>query len=340
MNRKAYLDADHRFSIRNEEIPKPDILDVSVKIEANGICGSDMHFFSEGKLGSFIVEEPYVPGHECSGTIIEIGKEVKSFNIGDIVTIEPGIPCGKCDMCMSGRYNLCKQVIFLSAPPINGTFCDYISIASHMVHKIPQNITFQEAAMVEPTAVGVHAVNRARYRNGSTAAIVGAGPIGLLTLQVFKAAGGGKVICIDINRHRLEISKKLGADTTIDPSTSDDDLEGIADVVFETAGSDKATESLFKYAVIGGCVVQVGWPRNNFVKMDIARFIEKELDYIAVNRYTNAFATAIQWIKDGRINVKELITKEFCFDSIQKAFEFTVKNSDTNIKTIVVNKRR
>lgn len=357
INRKAYLDSKHRLTIKYEEIPKPGNLDVVVKVEANGICGSDIHFYKEGKLGNFIVNQPYVPGHECSGTVVKTGTKVDSLSVGDIVTIEPGIPCGRCSFCRSGRYNLCMKVEFLSAPPVNGTFCDYICVPADMVYQIPKKISFEEAAMIEPTAVAVHAVNRARFRKGASAAIVGAGPIGLLTLQAFKASGGGEAICIDINDYRLKIAKKLGADYIINPdspnsslSSSDSDsekimdsnskkylLSNIAEVVFETAGSDRATALLFGYATPGGCVVQVGWPRSNQISMNIAQFIEKEIDYVGVNRYANAYPAAISWVCDRRINVKDLITHRFSFDKIEEAFVFTGENPSEVIKTMVLN---
>jgi L-iditol 2-dehydrogenase len=335
-NRKAYLDKEHRFTIKEEEVPMPKANEVLVKIKANGICGSDIHFYREGRLGNFIVDEPYVPGHESSGIIEAVGSEVKGFSIGDPVVIEPGIPCGTCSYCKSGRYNLCPEVIFLSAPPINGTFCDYISIRHDMVFHIPRDLSFEEAAMVEPVAVGVHAVNRARFNNGDTAVIIGAGPIGLLTAQAFKAAGGGKAICIDFNEARLELAKKIGIDIVALPT--DTSFKGIADVVFETAGASKATASAFDYCKSGGCVVQVGWPGGNIVDMNIATFLDKELDYVAVNRYANAYPAAIQWISDGKINVKDLITNSFTLDQIWEAFEYTSKNPDKVVKTIVVNK--
>ena len=337
-NRKAYLDKEHRIAIRREDIPKPGPKDVVVRIQANGICGSDVHFFKEGKLGNFIVQEPYLPGHECSGSIAALGSEVQGFAVDDLVTVEPGIPCGVCAYCRSGRYNLCKAVVFLSAPPVDGTFCDYLRIRADMVFPIPKRMSFEEAAMVEPCAVAVQAVNRARFRNGASGIVVGAGPIGLLTMQAFKAAGGGRVTCVEMNDFRRAAAKKLGADAVFDPSSGDAELNDSSEVVFETAGADSATEVLFRYAAPGGCAVQVGWPRSNLVKMDIARFIEKELDYVGVNRYANAYPTAIQWLCDGRFAVKDLITHTFPFDKVAEAFDFTAKNPGKVIKTVVVNK--
>jgi len=336
MNRCAYLDQMHRIVIAREEIPVPGDDEVLVKIMANGICGSDVHFFCEGRLGNFIVDRPYIPGHEASGVVAGFGKNVKGFSTGEHVVIEPGIPCGKCKYCRSGRYNLCPDVVFLSAPPINGTFCDYISVRWDSLFKIPENLSFEKAAMIEPAAVAIHAVNRASFGNGDTAAVVGAGPIGLLTLQAAKAAGAGKVICLDVFDKRLDMAKELGADEVINVSDGKVPAD-IADVVFETAGSSKATETIFALSMPGGVVVQVGWPEKNKVGIDIAQFIEKELNYAGVNRYANAYPAAIQWVSDGRIDVEKLITHRFDFEQVAMAFEFTAKNKKDVIKTIVVN---
>lgn len=337
INRCAFLDANHNFQILEMEIPRPNADQVVVKIMANGICGSDIHFYKDGRLGNFVVTDPYVPGHEASGIIVDMGAEVKGISIGDRVVIEPGIPCGQCDYCRKGRYNLCKEVVFLSAPPINGTFCDYISIRKDCIHKIPNDLCFGRASLVEPVAVAVHAVNRARFNPGATAVVVGAGPIGLLTLQAFKCAGGSKVICIDKIDKRLEVAKELGADEIINIGKINGELSEVADVIFETAGSTAATQTLFKLARIGGSVVQVGWPGDQMVSMNIADFIDKELDYAAVNRYANAFPTAISWISDGRINVDKLITHSFSFEQIEEAFRFTLENPDEVIKTVITN---
>lgn len=335
-NRCAYLDDQHKFTIVTEDVMQPNDDEVLVKIVANGICGSDIHFYHEGRLGNFVVTKPYIPGHEASGVVIKVGKNVKRSE-GERVVIEPGIPCGTCGFCKTGRYNLCSSVKFLSAPPINGTFCDYISIRQDCVHKIPDELTFEQAALVEPAAVAVHSVNRAGKVYGSNALIVGAGPIGLLTVQAFKAAGGGKAVCMDIVESRLETAKLMGADETINIKETREDLHDIADIVFETAGSSSSTKNLYQYAKTGGRVVQVGWPNGNNVNMNIAYLLEKELDYIGINRYANVFPTAITWIADGRIDVKNMITHKFELNNIEEAFKFTFENPQKVIKTVVLN---
>ncbi|HZJ83611.1 MAG TPA: NAD(P)-dependent alcohol dehydrogenase [Clostridia bacterium] len=337
INRNAFLDKNHNLSILEMEIPRPSHHELVIKIMSNGICGSDIQFYNDGRLGNFVVTDPYVPGHEASGVVVEVGSDIKDISVGDRVVVEPGIPCGQCYYCRIGRYNLCKEVIFLSAPPINGTFCDYLAIRSDCVHKIPKGLSFEQASLAEPVAVAVHAINRAHFNPGATAVIVGAGPIGLLTLQAFKCAGGSKAICIDRVDRRLEIAKELGADEVINIQESNSELYEVADVIFETAGSTQATQTLFNLARVGGCVVQVGWPGDQVVDMNIANFIDKELDYVAVNRYANAFPTAIAWMADGRINVEKLITHRYSFDQVNEAFRYTGKNPDEVIKTVVVN---
>jgi L-iditol 2-dehydrogenase len=337
INRCAYLDSNHNISVIEKEIPQPGTDEIVIKIVANGICGSDIHFYNEGRLGNFIVTEPYIPGHEASGTITKLGKNVKGFSIGERVVVEPGIPCGLCAFCRTGRYNLCGEVKFLSAPPVDGTFCDYVSVRWDCVHKIPMDMPFEDAALVEPAAVAIHAVNRAVFKNGDTALVIGAGPIGLLMVQAFKAAGGSKVICMDRIEKRLETAAEVGADEVLNIDRIDYDLCNLADVVFETAGSSKATQNLFKYARPAGCAVQVGWPNGNVVPLDIADLLDKEITYVGVNRYASTFPTAISWIRDGRINAKKLITHRYSLDRIAEAFKFSTENARDVIKTIVLN---
>jgi len=336
LNRGLFLDAQHNLELRECPVPEPGDGELLIKIQANGICGSDVHFYKEGKLGNFKVTVPYIPGHEASGIVAATGSGVMNFKEGDNVVIEPGFPCGKCSFCKIGRYNLCPHVKFLSAPPINGTFCDYLVAPESFVYPMPAGMSFETAAIAEPTAVAIHAVNRACFRNGADGVVVGTGPIGLLTLQAFKAAGGGRVYCVDINSKRLEIASKLGADVTINPLESGIPKD-VGDVVFETAGSTSATAQLFSIAKVGGTVVQVGWPGDNVVNMNIADFLDKELNYYGVNRYANAFPTAICWLADGRIATDGIITHRFPLSRADEAFRFAAQNPDEAIKIIVYN---
>jgi L-iditol 2-dehydrogenase len=330
-NRCLYLDARHQLILKEEPIPEPGDGEVLVRIKANGICGSDIHFYQDGRLGPFVVDRPYIPGHESSGCIAAVGTNVSGLKAGDAVVIEPGIPCGRCQYCRMGRYNLCPDVIFLSAPPVNGTFCDYIVVRADAALIMPAGMDYETAALAEPAAVAVHAVNRSRFSPGATALVVGAGPIGLLVAQAFRAAGGGTVYCSDLQEKRLQIAEEIGA------CRWDDHGRIQVDVVFDTSGSAKACATLFAAARPGGCVVQVGWPAGNLVTMDIATFIDRELDYVGVNRYANAFPTAMMWLADGRIRTEHLVTHRFPLDQAAEAFRFTAAHPADVIKTIVTN---
>jgi len=336
INRCLYLDSNRNLTIVEEEIPVPEAGQVLVKIAANGICGSDVHFFNEGRLGNFVVTTPYIPGHEASGTVCACGDGATLYDVGQRVVIEPGVTCGCCKYCKTGRYNLCPKVVFLSAPPINGTFCDYLCTDENFVFPIPDSLSFEDAALAEPLAVAIHAINRTRIEPGASGVIVGAGPIGLLTLQAFKTIGGGHAICVDLLDERLDIAKKLGADEVMKPGNTEN-MQNIGDIIFETAGSNKATQMLFEMAKPGGKVVQIGWPDGNKVNLDVAALMEKELDYTGVNRYANAFETAVLWLTDGRIKTKELITNRFPFSEAPDAFRHALNQPEKTIKIIVEN---
>jgi len=337
VNRMAYLDAEHRITIRQEAVPRPGAGEAVVRVWANGICGSDIHFYEAGRLGNFVVTEPYVPGHEACGVVAEVGEGAANVRPDDRVVIEPGIPCGRCGPCRAGRYNLCADVVFLSAPPINGTLCDYVAIRADSLHPMPESMSFEQGALVEPAAVAVHAVNRARVAGGSSAVVLGCGPIGLLCLQAFRAAGGARVICVDPIAARRDKALSLGADRAVAPREADAALAGAGDVVFETAGACAATGAAFDCARPGGTVVQVGWPEENLVPLNVATFLDKELNYFGVNRYANAFRPAIAWLADGRLAADELITHRFPFDRIAEAFQFTLAHREEVIKTLVLN---
>ena len=335
-NRCLYLLPSLTLELREEPVPVPADDQVLVRIAANGICGSDVHFYKEGKLGNFKVTQPYIPGHEASGTVAAAGKLVKHLKPGDRVVIEPGIPCGKCRQCKRGRYNLCPDVVFLSAPPVNGTFCDFIAVDASFVYTVPQGLSFQHAALAEPTAVAVHAVNRSRMQPGDDGVIIGAGPIGLLTLQAFKAAGGGHCTVLDRMDARLEQAKALGADRCIHTANEPCD-QPLGDVVFETAGSDATTQMLFSLARVGAHCVQVGWPAHTQVPLDVAQLMEKEIDYMGLNRYANTFGTALQWLRDGRINAEAMISHRFDLDHATAAFAWAAEHPAETMKVIVTN---
>lgn len=335
-NRGWFLESVRNLKLREMPMPEPKEGQVLIKMGANGICGSDIHFYADGKLGHKVVTDPYVPGHEASGTIAGVGKGCKNVKEGDRVALEPGTPCYRCELCKESRYNMCRSMHFLSSPPVNGTFCEYVVLPYDLVFKLPDSLSLEVASLAEPAAVGIHAVKMAKASMwGVTGVIVGVGPIGLMTLMAFKAAGGGKAICVDYIDKRLETAKALGADVVCKPG--DPILNGAGDAVFECAGSTDATKILISHTKRGGSIVQVGWPEDTNVALDVASMLDQELTYTGIYRYANCYGPAVTWLGDGRIKSEGVITHRFGFEECDKAFEWAANNKETSVKTVVLN---
>lgn len=324
--------------------PRPDAGQCLVRIRANGLCGSDIHFFEDGKLGPFRVTTPYIPGHEAVATVAEIGPDVSGFALGDRVVIEPGVPCRKCEYCHQGLYNLCPNVVFMSAPPVNGTFAEYAVVDADFLYRVPSELSDEEAALVEPVSVGVHACNRSNVRPGSSAVIVGAGPIGLITLMVARAYGVTQAICVDVIDGRLQKATEIGAHAVVNASRQDavsavmdlTDRKG-ADYVFEASGSSAGAALSPKLAAPGGMVILIGWPEVSEFVYPVELIIEKELNILGVNRYRNTFGPALELMTDGRIPVRELISHRFDFADVVNAFKFASENRSATTKVVILN---
>jgi L-iditol 2-dehydrogenase len=338
--------------LRYEEVqrPTPSSDEVLVKIRVNGLCGSDIHFYDEGKLGPFRVSEPYIPGHEASGVVVHSPSSGVPAE-GTRVAIEPGVPCRRCEWCKTGRYNLCPDVVFMSAPPVNGTFAEYAAVAADFAHPIPDAVGDEAAAFAEPISVAVQAANRAGLHAGDTVAVVGAGPIGLVTALVARAYGAAQVYVVDRLPHRLELAEELGATAAIAvPSQSVDaevqalepanvlsDHTGgrMADVVFDAAGNDAACASTPSLAKRGGVVTLIGWPQSRTVAFPIEDVLEKELDVRGVNRYCNTFPTAIALLASGALEVSPLVSHRFPFEEVTDAFAFASTNRSETVKVMI-----
>ena len=330
--------------LRLEEVPVryPEPDEVVVRLIANGLCGSDIHFYEDGKLGPFTVDEPYTPGHEASGVVVHAAETVDGPEVGQRVAIEPGIPCRRCEFCKSGRYNLCPDVIFLSAPPVDGTFAEYVTLAADFAHPLPDRVDDESGAFVEPVSVGIQACRRARLRAGDTFAVLGAGPIGLVTTAVAYAFGGARGYAVDLLDNRLALADELGAVATVNASDADpvaaitEWTEGRGvDVVFDTSGSSSACKLTPLLARRGGVVTIVGWPEVSAFPYDIERVLEKELDVRGVNRYCNTYPTAISLLAAGKLDVGPMITHRFPFEQIIEAVAFASEHPPETIKVMV-----
>lgn len=338
----AVMTALKTVELQEWAIPVPKDNEVLVKIEYVGICGSDLHYFEAGRIGDFVVNGPLVLGHEAAGTVVEAGANVKHLHVGDRVALEPGKTCGQCEFCKSGKYNLCKDVIFFATPPVDGVFQEYVAHEAALCFKLPDNVSTEEGALIEPLAVGMHAASQGDAKLGQTAVVTGAGCIGLVTLLALKARGVSKVIVVDIMEKRLEKAKELGADEVINGKEEDTvarimELTGGRgfDLGIETAGSQITASQLIKGANKGATIVFVGYSASGEMTLPIGMALDKELNFKTVFRYRNIYPTAINAVATGKINIKGIVTDYFELDEIQNALMTCVENKADIVKGVV-----
>ncbi|XP_030565913.1 sorbitol dehydrogenase-like [Drosophila novamexicana] len=332
--------------MRLEQRPIPDISadEVLVAMDSVGICGSDVHYLTKGRIGHFVVTKPMVIGHESAGVVAKVGSKVKNLVVGDRVAIEPGVPCYKCDHCKQGSYNLCPDMAFCATPPYDGNLTRYYKHAADFCFKLPDHVTMEEGALLEPLSVGVHACNRAGVGLGSKVLILGAGPIGLVTLLVAQSMGATKILITDLVQQRLDIAKELGATHTLLMKPGDT-AENVADRVRQVMGDepDKSidccgAESTTRLAIFatrsGGVVVIVGMGPSE-MKLPLFNSLAREVDIRGVFRYCNDYSAALALVASGRVNVKRLVTHHFNITETAKAFETARLGTGGAIKVMI-----
>lgn len=324
-----------------QEVPKPIPKEDEVLIggENCGICGSELHVY-RGRHP--FVSYPIVMGHEFSGVITEIGKRVRNLNIGDRVTIEPSLVCGTCFQCRSGRYNICESLKVMGFQT-DGLFREFTPVPASKVLTLPDAISFEEGAMVEPLAVAVHAVRKSGLRKADKALILGSGTIGLMVLQVAKAYGAAHVIVVDINDFRLDFAQQLGADFTINPAKvkltpelAQERLgEGGADVVFECVGVDATIRQAIDLARKGAKIVVAGVFERE-VPLAVGLIQDRELEVLGTLMYTRQdFEEAFNLIESRKVRPRQLITHRFKFHQLPDAFQFIEENKNNVLKVMI-----
>ncbi len=333
-----YLEEPRRVVPRQIDMPKIHPDEVLVKIKAVGVCGSDVHYYDVGRIGDFVVRKPLILGHECSGEIIELGERVKSFQVGDRVALEPGVSCRKCWYCKNGRYNLCSKMAFMATPPVDGAFVEYLAHPADFTFKLPEKVSYEEATLFEPLSVGLYAVERAGVIFGSKVLILGAGPIGLATLQAALNLGGTRITVVDLCDFRLKKAEELGANEVINPAKNKKlaELSSAFDYVFETAGSVVTTQQTVGFVMKGGTVILIGLPAREKIEFDTNQIIAKELDVRGIFRYVNTYPKIIRLAEDNEVDLKGLISQKFPFSRTEEALKFARDNKDSSIKTVVV----
>lgn len=338
----AVMNGIGQMGFIEREVPKPKANEVLVKLEYIGICGSDLHYYETGRIGDYIVEPPFVLGHEPGGVVVEVGEDVTHLNVGDKVALEPGKTCGHCEFCKTGRYNLCSDVIFFATPPVDGVFQEYVAHEADLCFKLPENVSTLEGALIEPLAVGFHAAIQGGAQTGQTAVVMGAGCIGLVSIMALKALGVSNVYVVDIMEKRLEKALELGAKGVINAKEKNP-VEAImeltngkgCDLVIETAGTEMTTIQCIHMAKKGTNVVLVGYSKTGEMTLPMSLVLDKELTFKTVFRYRDIYPMAIEAVANGKVDLKGIVTHEFTLDEVQNAMDYSVNNKADIVKAVI-----
>ena len=341
VNNSYYLTDLRKMERGTAPMPAVGDDDVLIEVKAVGICGSDLHYYNTGRIGSCIVKFPFILGHEAAGVVAGVGKNVTSLKKGDRVCMEPGIPCMKCDDCLNGHYNLCKDVRFWATPPYDGCLCNYVAHPAAFTFKIPDNMTFTEGALIEPMAIGLHAANTAGVKLGQTVVIIGAGCIGLVSLIAAKDYGATKVIVGDVLDKRLAKAAEFGAVTVntreknlVEEVKALTDGKG-ADIVIDCAGFSETMQNAVSCAAHAATVVLVGLGGEKIDGIPIEMLSNKELTIKSIFRYRNLYPTAINAVAGGLIPIKDIVSHSFKFDESDVAFKTCLEDIRNVVKGVI-----
>ncbi len=341
---KAQLLTDLR-TIASRDIPTPKIVhptDVLLKIAFVGVCGSDVHYYETGRIGSQVVQYPYSVGHECAAVVAEVGSAVKTLRIGQHVAVEPAISCHACDQCLAGRQHTCRKLKFLGCPgQLDGCLSEYLVMPAECCLPIDGQITLEQGVLCEPFAIGVYAVQQSAIGPKMTAAVLGAGPIGLSCLAAAKAQGAGAVFVTDLLAERLTAAAKGGADWCGNPQKEDivaailkQHPHGL-DVVYECAGQQDTIDQSLRMLKPGGKLMLIGIPREEKLCFCPDLMRRKEISVINVRRQKLCTQKAIDLIAQGKVNLDYMMTHTFDFAQTAEAFELVAGYRDGVIKALI-----
>jgi len=338
----AVLTGAKKMEWVEREIPQPEKGEIQVKLEYVGVCGSDLHFYEMGRLGNWVPDGPLVLGHEPGGVVTEVGEGVEDFEVGDRVTIEPGVSCKECEMCKKGLYNLCYNMSFMAIPnEREGVFSDYCVHPANMCYKLPENMDTMEGALIEPLAVGFHAAAIGEAEIGQSAVVLGCGCIGLVTIMVLRARGIKEIYAVDVIEKRLAKAEEVGAKKVFNAKSEniEEFVKGLpgggVDLVFETAGTEFTTKQSAKLIKNGGRVVLVGMCAEPEVLMDLGSLSAKEGDVKTIFRYRNLYPAAIKAVQEGSIPLKSIVSHEFDFKDVIEGVAYNVDNKADVIKAVI-----
>ncbi len=340
----AFLTGIKKFEIR--DVPKPAIKnadDVLIRLKSIGVCGSDIHYYLDGKIGSQVVEFPFIIGHECSGTVEETGDEVSGVKKGERVAIDPAISCGRCEECISGRENVCKQIKFLGCPgQIEGCLKEFLIMPEKNLYPLPDGLSFEDGVMLEPLAIAVYAVMLSQLRNGETIAVLGSGPLGLLTLEAAILQGASLSFASDRVDERVDMASRFGANFSFNYNTTDvveeilerTDGHGV-DIAFECAGEQATIDQGIQILKPDGRFLLIGIPRLDKVSFMPHLMRRKELLIQNVRRQNRTVDEAIDLAKRGKIDLKKYVTHRFTLDEVGQAYDLVSNYRGGVIKAII-----
>jgi L-iditol 2-dehydrogenase len=307
---------------------------VLVQIKSVGVCGSDTHYYEHGRIGEHVVRKPLVLGHEPAGAAVAVGAEVTRFTVGQRVSIEPGVSCLSCVQCLAGRYNLCPRMRFLATPPIDGAFCEYLAVHEAFAHPVPDSLSDDAAAMLEPLSVGIWACRKGRVEPGTTVLVNGAGPIGLLAAQAALAFGAAQVVVADVRESRLTLAVRLGATDVVDVRSAALSESGVEpDVLLECSGHPEATVAAMRTLAPAGRAVLVGMGAD-VLPLPLPYLQDREIELVGTFRYANTWPTAIALAASGRVALDALVTGHYSLPDVGAAL--TVGGTDPSTVKVVV----
>lgn len=339
----ALLTAPGRFETRQVADPKiVNDTDVLIRIKTVGVCGSDMHYYTTGRIGSQIVKYPFIVGHETAGVVEKTGNGVTRVKPGQRIAIDPAVSCGKCDQCKSGRENTCRKLRFLGAPQqLDGAQCEYVVLPQENCFPIIDSMTFEQATLCEPLAIAVYAVGRSPLADGMNVAILGVGPIGMSVFHVLRTTNVGNVYVTDKIDARLAFAKKLNPKWASNPDRVDV-VKEIArveplqlDIVYECSGDPAAIKQAVELLKPGGTLMIVGIPEVDEVSFLIHELRRKEITIINVRRQNHYTQKAIDLVASRKINMDSLVTHRFPLEETAKAFDLVANYRDGVMKAMI-----
>lgn len=330
--RVSVLTAPRALEVRERPVPHPRRDEVLVRVQAVGVCGSDVHYYEHGRIGRHVVREPLVLGHEASGTVVAVGADVPEGRVGQRVSLEPGVPCRRCDLCRRGRYNLCPDVVFFATPPVDGAFAEYVVIAADFAHPVPGSLSDDAAALLEPLSVAIWANRKAQVQAGSSVLVAGAGPVGLLVAGVARARGAAQVAVSDVDPHRRDLALRLGATEVVDPVAGPLDPALAVDAFVDCSGAPAAVAAGVPAVGPGGRVVLVGMGADEMT-LPVSLIQDREITLTGTFRYADTWPEAVALAGQGLIDLDALVTGHVDLDHVEEAL--APDPADRHVKLVV-----